>query len=69
MAVNVYLPHSREKRQKQNLCRWKSKLSGAEDFESEVDGMVLNHTVYHYFLRNCLQLPFKLINLILSLLQ
>ena len=29
-----------EKKQEQNLCRWKSKPSGAEDFESEVDGMV-----------------------------
>ena len=28
------------KKQKQNLCRWKSKPSGAEDFKSEADGMV-----------------------------
>lgn len=28
------------KKQKQNLCRWKCKPSGAEHFESEVDGMV-----------------------------
>lgn len=28
------------KKQKQNLCRWKSQPSGAEHFESEVDGMV-----------------------------
>ena len=37
------------KKQEQNFSRWKSKPSGAKDFESEVDGMVsLPSTITFY---------------------
>lgn len=46
MAINVYLPHAKQKSKKdQNLLVKKSKLFGAEDYEKEVGSALRKHKV------------------------
>ena len=45
MAVNVYLPHFRERAKTKFLWLKKSKLSGAEDYEKEVDSVLRKYKV------------------------